>query len=313
MSFEDRQLTFGGAGGGIIGAPWGVMGKITARALEPYGYTLTINPEAMMTRNPRMVAAGDVDFGATRAANARAAYLGRGGFAGEKPRTNLRAIAAVQHPAWEAVAVRWETGITSLDDIKKSRIPVRVIGGGSLVARIILAHHGLSRELIESWGGRFQEPLTPGGGSHPHPYPWVRSGDFDVIMGNVFSGFAPEVWQFHEASILHNLRFLPLTETLIQQLCEEEYCEPGFIPHHLLRGIEEDVPSVLRSPQIVYGRDDMPEDFAHLLAKALDEGAHLFPQAHIALSYDWRLAAKQTGVPLHPGALRYYEERGFPL
>jgi TRAP-type uncharacterized transport system substrate-binding protein len=313
VSFDDKRLSFGGAGGGVIGAPWGVLGQITARALEPYGYALTVNPEAMMTRNPRMVAAGDVDFGATRAANARAAYLASGGFEGEQPRTNLRAVAAIQHPSWEAIAVRWETGITSLADIKERRMPVRVIGGGTLVARTILAHFGLSRELIESWGGRFQEPLTPGGGSHPHPYPWVRSGDFDVIMGNVFSGFAPEVWQIHEASILHNLHFLPLPEALIQQLCKEQGGEPGAIPHHLLRGIEVDVPSVLRSPQIIYGRDDMPDEFAHLLAKALDEGAHLFPQAHLAFSYNWRLAAKNTGVPLHPGALRFYQERGFPL
>ena len=312
MSFTDKRLTFGGAGGGVLGPPWGIMGRITAKAIEPYGYQLTINGDAWGTFNPRMVAGGDVDFGATRSSNARAAYLAKGAYARDEPRTNLRAIAAIQHPAWEAVAVRWETGITSLADVKERRLPVRIIGGEGPVGQMILEHFGLSRDLIESFGGKFQGAPPPGAGALRTQYSWVRAGDYDVIMGTIFSGYGPEVWQLHEASILHNLRFLPLPDALIHTLCEEDGGQPSVIPHHLLRGIDVDVPSVLRPPQIIYGRDDMPDDFAYLVAKALDENAHLFREAYLAFSYDWRGVAKNTGIPLHPGAARYYQEKGYP-
>jgi TRAP-type uncharacterized transport system substrate-binding protein len=312
MSFSDKRLVFGGAGGGILGPPWGIIGRVTAKALEPLGYQLTINGDAWGTFNPRMVADGEVDFGATRASNALAAYRGKGAFS-DKPRTNLRAIAAIQHPTWEAVAVRWETGLQSLADIKERRYPVRIIGGEAPAARLILEHYGLTREVIESFGGKFQGSAPRGMDRLPRTqFSWVRAGDYDLIIGTIFAGYGPEVWQLHEASILHNLRFLPLEEAAVHKLCEEEGGTPSMLPHHLLRGIDVDTPSVMRLPQIIYGRDDMPEDFAYTVAKAVDENAHLFREVYLAYSYDWR-AATNTAIPLHPGALRYYQEKGYPI
>ena len=312
MSFSDKQLVFGGAGGGVLGPPWGILGKITAKALEPYGYQLRINGDAWGPHNPRMVSAGEVDFGATRASNALAAYRARHAFVGETPRTNLRAIAAIQHPSWDVLAVRWESGITSLDQVRDRHLPIRVVGGESPSARLILEHFGLSRELIESWGGKFHGTAPAGAGNIRTQFSWVRAGDFDVIFGTIFSGYGPEVWQLHEASILFNLRFLALPDDLIHQLCEEEGGEPSFVPHHLLRGLDVDTPSVMRMPQIIYGRDEMPDDFTYIVAKALDENPHLFRQVYLAYSYDWRAVATNTGIPLHPGALRYYKEKGYP-
>ncbi|MDE3074954.1 MAG: hypothetical protein KGJ86_05950 [Chloroflexota bacterium] len=313
MSFEDKQLTFGGAGGGILGPPWGVLGSITARALEPLGYRIAINGDAWGPFNPRMMAAGEVDFGATRASNALAAYRGKHQFDGEEPRTNLRAIAAIQHPTWEAVAVRWETGISSLADIRDRQLPVRVVGGESTAARIILESYGLSRQLIESWGGKFQGSPPAGAGNIRTQFSWVRGGDYDLIMGAIFSGYGPEVWQLLEASILHNLRFLPLADHAVRRLCEEEGGQQSMLPHHLLRGLDRDVPSVMRMPQIVYGRDDMPESFAYTVARALDEHSHLFREVYLAYSYDWRAVGLNTGIPLHPGAAQYYREKGYPM
>ena len=312
MSFADKKLTFGGAGAGILGPPWGIIGKVVAKAMAPLGYDIKINGDAWGQFNPRMVSDGEVDFGATRASNAMNAYKGKGGFA-DKSRTNLRAIAAIQHPTWEAVAVRWETGITSVADIKAKRYPVRVIGGDGPASHVVLEHYGITREVIESFGGSFRGSVPRGMDRLPRTqFSWVRAGDYDMILGTIFAGFGPEVWQLHEASILHNLRFLPLDDECIRKLCEEEGGTPGLLPHHLLRGIEEDIPSVMRLPQIVYGRDDMPDDFVYAVAKAVDENAHLFREVYLAYSYDWR-AATNTAIPLHPGALRYYQEKGYPI
>ena len=46
------------------------------------------------------------------------------------------------------------------------RLPVRVLGGTGEMYQPILAYYGLSRELIESWGGRFVPSLATAPGPH---------------------------------------------------------------------------------------------------------------------------------------------------
>jgi len=74
MSFEDKNLLFGGA---QAGTPWGTLGEITGRALTPLGYKVQVVAEASRDRNPRLLSAGQVDLGATNSLAALWAYDGR--------------------------------------------------------------------------------------------------------------------------------------------------------------------------------------------------------------------------------------------
>jgi TRAP-type uncharacterized transport system substrate-binding protein len=69
--------------------------------------------------------------------------------------------------------------------------------------------------------------------------------------------------------------------------------------------------TVARNGTAVYGRTDMPDDFAYTLAKALDEHQDLFGWSHSFFSYNSRTVWKALDVPLHPGAARYYREKGY--
>jgi hypothetical protein len=157
----------------------------------------------------------------------------------------LRVIATIMMPVWRGIAARWDLGITDLQQVADRKLPVRVLGGTGEVFRAVLGYYGLTREKIESWGGKFLSSLatTPG-----HEYvvaPQVRSGDVDVILDNVYAAYTPEAASFVQASVL------------------------------------------------------------------LDHGRHLFRQTHIPYSYDSVQVARDHGIPLHPGAERYYRERGY--
>jgi TRAP-type uncharacterized transport system substrate-binding protein len=308
MSFADRHLVFGGAG---PGTPWGTLGEITRRALEPHGYEVRIEPEASRGRCPGLVSAGKLEFGATQAILTRWAFAGVHRFAAVGPQPRLRVIATIMHPAWLAVAVRWETGITDLAQVRERKLPVRVLGGTGELFQPILEYYGLSRGLIEGWGGKFLPTLGVTPGPNYVATPYVRAGDVDLILENIYGAYTPEIATLVEASVLLNLRFLPLPPDLIELLCREYGGEPGYIPYRLVRGVEAPVPSVYRPWQLIFGRDDMPEDFAYLLARAYDEQRDLFRQTHIPYSYDSHEVARDRGIPLHPGAARYYRDRGY--
>jgi hypothetical protein len=311
MSFADRQLSFGGA---PPGSPWGTLGAVAARALEPLQYSVRIEPEASMGRCPGLVHAGQLELGANQSMTTRWAHLGIKSYERNRAMPRLRTLATVMMPAWFGIAVRWETGITDLGQVRERQYPLRVLGGREMYAPI-LAHYGLSRELIESWGGVFQPPARRAPGSGWTMAPWVRTGEFDVIMEPLYAANTIEACYWHEASVLYNLRFLELPEKLVSRMCTDlgTGAYPGSIPFRLVRGVDRPIRTIYRPLQGYLARDDMPDEFAYLFARALDDGRALLRQTHIPFSYDERTIAMDVGVPLHPGAAQYYREKGYSL
>jgi len=310
MSFEDKRLVFGGA---PPGSPWGTMGAVAAQALGPLGYAVTVETEASMGRCPGMVHAGALQFGANQSMTTRWAYAGIKAYAESGGMPRLRTLATIMMPAWLGIAVRWETGITDLDQVKQRQYPLRVLGGTRELFDPIWAYYGLSRQLIESWGGVFQPAARRAPGSPWVMAPWVRTGEFDLIMEPLYAANTIEAASWHEASVLHNLRFLALPDDLLARMCADLGlgAYPGYLPFRLVRGVDRPVRALYRPLQGYLARDDMPDEFAYVFARALDDGRALLRQTHIPFSYDERTVAMDAGVPLHPGAERYYHERGY--
>jgi TRAP-type uncharacterized transport system substrate-binding protein len=279
--------------------------------LAPLGYEVRVEPDASRGRCPGLISAGKLEFGATQAITTRWAYAGLHRFAADGGFPRLRVIATIMFPAWLAVAARWETGITDLGQVAERRMPVRILGGTGELFEPVLAHYGLSRELIESWGGRFLPSLAYTPGPNYFTTPFVRAGDVDLIMENIYAAYTPEMASFLEASVLLNLRYLPFPENLVETICRDYGGEPGFIPYRLHRGVDKPIRSVYRPWQLIFGRDDMPDEFAYLLARTYDENRDAFRQSHIPYSFDPQQVARDNGIPLHPGAEAYYREQGY--
>lgn len=311
MGFGNRHLVFGGA---PPGSPWGTMGAVAAQALEPLGYDVTVEAEASMGRCPGLIHTGSVEFGANQSMTTRWAYAGIKSYAATGPMPRLRTLATIMMPAWLGVAVRWESGITDLGQIQERRYPLRVLGGRSELCAPVWAHYGLSRELIEAWGGVFLIAAQRTPGSPWVMSPWVRTGEFDLIMEPIYAANTIEACYWHEASVLYNLRFLALPDDLLARMCADfgaGACS-GRIPYRLVRGVDRPIPTLYRPLQGYLARDDMPDEFAYLFARTLDEQRGLLRQTHIPYSYDEHTVAMDTGVPLHPGAAQYYQEMGYP-
>jgi TRAP-type uncharacterized transport system substrate-binding protein len=268
-----------------------------------------------MGRCPGLVHAGQLELGANQSMTTRWAHFGIKAYTQSGAMPRLRTLATIMMPAWLGIAVRWDTGITDLAQVRQRQYPLRVLGGRGAVFEPIWAHYGLSRESIEAWGGFFHTPPRRSPGSAWTMAPWVRTGEFDLIMEPLYAANTIEACYWQEASVLHNLRFLELPEELIAQLCAEfgigAYA--GSIPVRLVRGVERQMRTIYRPLQGYLARDDMPDDVAYLFARALDDARALLRQTHIPFSYDERTVAMDVGVPLHSGAERYYREKGYPL
>lgn len=75
--------------------------------------------------------------------------------------------------------------------------------------------------------------------------------------------------------------------------------------------MERPIATVMRSTHLIYVRNDAPDSFTYVVAKALDEHQDLFRLFGDPWYYDTRLVAVSKTIPMAAGALKYYRERGY--
>ena len=314
--YEARKPVFGGSG---PTSGWGAIGTVVREAMAGYGWDVQLCRScAGAARAARLVAAAEVpatrgaggggpappngplDFGATGPHYLWWAYEGTHDYVNdsEGPRRGLRLVANIQTPSYFLVAVDADSGITDLGQIKESSLPVRirVHYQSRAFAPPILDYYGLSEEAMEIFGG-------PAGNS-------TAAGEtLDVMLGfGSLSGHNPD-WIALDQKL--DIRFLELPEDLRATLAQDFDLEERAIPVGLFRGVDRAVPAVAHTGTALYGRDDMPDEFAYTLARAMDEQQHLLQWVNVGYSYNPHTVWKAFGVPLHPGAARYYRERGY--
>ena len=320
---EARKPVFGGA---CRVCPWGAMAEVVKEAMVPYGYDVQVCYNCNGVDSPRIVSEartpppyrpdpsvpeglapqnapglGPVDFGATAIQFLREAYRGTGMYARDEPRTNLRLIANIQDPAYVLVAAKKETGITNLSQVREKCWPVRILtaGIGHDSDRIIMGYFGLSQQEVQAAGGRVGSSARD-------------REDFDVVIGAAGPmTTAPEWSIWTQISEKFDLYFIELPDELLTQLAKEGQQERGTIPPGLYRGVDRSIPTVVRTGTVIYGRDDTPDEFAYIVAMAMDEQQHLLQWRHLNFSYNVHTVWSAYEVPLHPGAARYYKEKGY--
>jgi TRAP-type uncharacterized transport system substrate-binding protein len=210
-------------------------------------------------------------------------------------------VANIEQPSFFLVAVRADSVITDLRQIRENRLSVKFILNNMMRDTYqLMEHYNLSEEIIKELGGQIA-----GTGVQ-------NRENLDVVAGWASLVTAPEYSYWMDIAHKNKLRFLELPNDLLERWAKQMDMEVRNTPPGLLPGLENrSFPTVAKSGTVVYGRTDMPDEFAYTLAKALDENQHLLHWSHMNWFYNRHTVWKAYGVPLHPGAARYYREVGY--
>lgn len=260
---------------------------------------------------PLNVDRGKFHFGfANPSGVARMAYLGRGCY---KKKMALRAIGVF--PSWDRLvfAVRADTGIRSIEEIKERRYPLRVSTRieGSLLSTLfiideVLKGYGFSLSDIKSWGGKIMRVSNPSSlerASH------LGSGEADAVFDEGLKSWGA-------LALESGMRFLPLRIDVLKRL---EWL--GFtsapVTNKEFPGLKEPVTTVDFSGWPLLCRSDLSQDTAYKMAAAIDACHDKIPVDH----FDRRPMTMQDfcqgsdggplTIPLHRGAKKYYERNGY--
>jgi TRAP transporter TAXI family solute receptor len=287
--------------------------------MEPYGYDVEMCYNCNLSIGPRLVSERGLppelnqrnadlfvttrpnrppDFGITNVDTLNEAYLGEGSYQGDA-KSDLRLIAMIETPSYLAAAVKCDSGITDLAQLR-GRPNLKIMGSSGGLNAPVLEYYGIDRATIEATGGEF----LPQGEIE-------KREDFDLLLHVATLANHPEGNVFYEMTQRQDLCFLDFPEDLLQTLASEFNVERVIMPVRYLRGVDHPIATVSRIGNAVFGKAEMPDSFAYDIARAIDEHRDLLKYGVMPFVYDSRTVWQSGDVPLHPGAERYYREVGY--
>ncbi|MEK9658429.1 MAG: TAXI family TRAP transporter solute-binding subunit [Chloroflexota bacterium] len=304
-----------------FGASWSTQLRFTQAIGKRLGELMPIEATISIGRpGYAELASGAVDVCFTKSVNNQHRYTGAGVLAGKEPASWLRTIAWLPQEDRFLFAVAPHTGITSFEEIA-TRKPALHVGGRA--AEEVLRAYGFTYTDMESWGGS----AVPMEHTAAEAAERARAGRLDALFGDG-SAYDFSAWTWAAAQ---GYRFLDVGEAQMATM-EAQGLRRTITPAGYLPGITSPLRALDDSDIVLSCNASLDDELAYNLARALNEGKREVETASIQVSYgqdpvlplvrptywssltgpierQWDVGV--TGAPLHPGAERYYREKGY--
>ncbi len=282
-----------GGTGGVYYPMGGGLAEIINNNVD--GYSATAEVTGASVENMGLIATGDADLAIALADTVAQAHSGTGRFEGQQLEM-VRGLASMYANMVQIVALE-SSGITSLEDMRGMRVSIGAPGSGTEVnAAAILEANGISYDDIDEQRLNFNETADA-----------LANGDIDAGFWSVGAPTSSIL----NLSTTNGIVVIELSE---EELAAAQAADPTFAITSLAggtyTGVDEDI-AVLGIPNVLVVSSEMSDDLAYALTSAMFENIADLQAVHPAANettVEFTISA--TPVPLHPGAIRYYEETG---
>lgn len=200
-----------------------------------------------------------------------------------------------------------ETGYTTLEAVIADKYPIKLITKkngslGELTAERVIEACGITVEEFLSfatWEKTGTDAIKSG----------LQDDLYDMTIDHVDAGQATTT----EICLTHDMHFVQLSDETLANMQTKGYA-PITIEPGTWNGQDKAISS-MGSQQNILVPTSMDENVAYALTKALCENKDTMASAVSSLAaFDPQTAGMKElcGAPLHPGAIRYYQEAGLP-
>ncbi len=211
------------------------------------------------------------------------------------PLTKLRALGGA-YPNYIQIVASKESGIKTLADLKGKTISVGAPKSGTeLNARAIFKAAGLTyKDMGKVQYLPFAESVE-----------LIKNRQLDATLQSSGLGMAA----IRDLSSVMPLNYIAIPTEVVTKIGNPAY-QSAMIPANTYDGQTEAVPTVAIT-NILVTRADMPDEVVHEMTRLMFENLTRLGNSHSAAK-DIKLetAAKNLPIALHPGAERYYKEKG---
>ncbi len=253
--------------------------------------------------NPIRVNRGDAQVGFTYATNAKAAVTGNPPY--KEKASHLRAMLNLQIRQYLMVAAKKDLPINSFEEWFKQKAKLRVLPGprsmgGWLTLRRVFKAYGTSKKEIESWGGKF---IHAGWSESAQQF---LDGHADIIAPQ-----APLRWPVMvDLAQSRDLKFFPIADDIRQKLARKYGYLVADMPAKTYKGQDQPLKTMADSVVLVVN-SQVPDELVYQMVKIICENKAKWVATHSMFKPFDPSKAAEAPIPLHPGAARYFKEKGY--
>jgi TRAP-type uncharacterized transport system substrate-binding protein len=273
----------------------------------PYPFTIGVSPAWCSGLNgAKLVASGKLDLvWLNPSIIPSMAVRGVGPFERNYP---LRALAVF--PSWDrlVIAISPKLDMRTMEELiekkPKMRVSIAVNDCVDFAIKALLKAHGITQKDFIKWGGKVEEVVRP---SNPRRREGIMKGKMDMVIDEGMDSWG-------DVAVEHGMVFLPFSEKVLKAM--EKY---GFQRAQLeggrLAGINQSTTVLDFSGWPIVVHKKFPDDLAYHIAGVLDRIRNEIPfdaaETPSMKSLCTNTEAGPLDFPLHPGAERYYREKGY--
>ena len=295
-----ERVFFGIATGGTGGTYYplgGMLAQLISNKVTLNGKKLSATAETAgaSVANAQLLARKDIESAFVAADILDAAYNGKGQFEG-KPVKNLRALGAL-YPEQVQLVTLASANVKSFKDLKGKSVSSGSPGSGQWqLLGDLLEAHGMTRKDIGEDLSSFAQSVDK-----------IKDGN---LVASLITAGAPTS-SITDLANARELRIVPLSGPEIETLRKKQpYYAMVQLPANTYKGQAAPV-DTLAVMAVWATHDGLSDQTAYEVTKALFENTETLGQVHPkGKEITLQTALQSVSIPLHPGAERYYREKG---
>lgn len=289
--------------GGITGVYYptgGAICKMINDKRDQYGIRCTVEATGGSVFNINAVLAGDLEFGIAQSDRQYQAVKGEAEWKDKGPQKDLRAVFSL-HPEAVTLVAAEDAGIKTVADLKGKRVNIGNPGSGQLQNSI---------DVLEAFGISWEKDIKAEQAKAAEAPGLLQDGRIDAFFYTVGhpSGAIKEATAGHR-----KVRFVPIEGAPVEALIKKyPYYAKAVIPIAMYEGAanKENVPTVGVKATFVTSAKT-PDDVVYAIVKEIFDNLDSFKALHPAYAVlTPSNMLEGLSAPFHPGAAKYFKEKG---
>ncbi|WP_406682090.1 TAXI family TRAP transporter solute-binding subunit [Rhodobium gokarnense] len=300
-SAAEQQFISIGTGGvtGVYYPTGGAICRLVNKARKEHGIRCSVESTGGSVYNINTVRAGELEFGVAQSDWQYHAYKGTSKFEDQGPFEKERAVFSV-HPEPFTLLVRSDVDVEKFEDLKGKRVNVGNPGSGQRATmEVVMDAFGMTMDdfsvAAELKGSEMAQALC--------------DGKIDAMIYTIGHPAAA----ITEATTTCDVKLVDVAGDPIDKLvADNPYYRTAVIPGGMYRGTDEDTHTFGVGATFITSAD-VPDEVVYVVVKAVFDNFEDFKKLHPAFANlkEAEMIKDGLSAPLHPGAVKYYKERGW--
>lgn len=300
QAFAEQFVSIGTGGlTGVYYPTGGAICRLVNKDRKSHGIRCSAESTGGSVYNINTVRAGELEFGVAQSDWQYHAYRGTSKFADKGAFEDLRTVFSV-HPEPFTLIVKKGSGVSSFEDLKGKKVNVGNPGSGQRATMEV---------VMEAFGIKMSDFALAAELKGSEMAQAICDGKIEAMIYTVGHPAAAVT----QAASSCDVELVSVTGAPIDKLiAENSFYRVASIPGGMYEGSPNDT-STFGVGATVITSAEVPEDVVYTVVKAVFDNFADFKKLHPAFAnlQEEQMIYDGLSAPLHPGAVKYYKERGW--